>query len=313
MKNIDEISKSLENFFKLQPKNFKTLTGGTNNRVFRFQVGEEYFIVKSYLNAENSQARISREGKFLILCAGSNIDCVPKVKFIDNNLSIICETYISGTKISSTSDHIESMLSFILEINSAISMKDVTFIASDSNFTYQDMFESLKKRISVVPSSKSYEQKFKSNLFDLFELLVQDENKHATIANFFTNFARNVISPSDLGPENILLSDKPYFIDFEYSGIDSNIKLGLDLVTRPSIHFEEFKNTHIDNLFQEVLGFNLKSIPLTLIQAFKLKWILIEYSSMIKREADYSSALLYLRTKNYGLAVREMISNFARN
>ena len=312
MKNIDEISKSLEIFFTQRPENIKILTGGTNNSVFRFQIGTEYFIVKSYLDAKNSQDRMSRESKFLILCADNNIDCVPKIKFIDNDLRIICETYISGTKISSTSNHIEGMLNFVLNINSTIPMDDVTFIAVDSNFICQDLFESLNNRISLVQCNNLHEQELKANLNKLFRLLVQNENKYAEIEKFFTKFSHHIISPSDLGPENILFSGKPYFIDFEYSGIDSNVKLGLDLVTRPSIRFEEFKNTYLANLFQDVMGFSVESIPLTLIEAFKLKWILIEYSSMIKRKVDYSPEVLDLRTNEYGLAIREMINNFAR-
>jgi tRNA A-37 threonylcarbamoyl transferase component Bud32 len=312
LKNIDEISKSLEIFFKLRPENIKILTGGTNNRVFRFQIGPEYFIVKSYLDAKNSQGRMSRESKFLVLCADNNIDCVPKIKFIDHDLKIICETYIPGEKIASTSDQIEGMLNFVLNINSTIPIDDVTFIAIDSNFTCQDLFESLNNRILLVPSNSTHEQELKVNLKKLFELLIQNENKYLEIGKFFTKFSHHIISPSDLGPENILFSGKPYFIDFEYSGIDSNVKLGLDLVTRPSIRFEEFKNTYLANLFQEVMGFSVESIPLTLIKAFKLKWILIEYSSMIKRKIDYSPEVLDLKTNDYGLAIREMINNFAR-
>ncbi len=312
MKNIDEISKSLEIFFKLRPENIKILTGGTNNRVFRFQIGTEYFIVKSYLDAKNSQDRMSREIKFLVLCADNDIDCVPKIKFIDNDLKIICETYIPGTKISSASDQIEGMLNFVLNVNSTIPINDVTFVAIDSNFTCQDLFESLNNRISLVVANNSHEQELKANLNKLFELLLQEERKYSEIGNFYTKFSHHVISPSDLGPENILFSGKPYYIDFEYSGIDSNVKLGLDLVTRPSIRFNEFKNTYLADLFDAVMGFSVESIPLTLIKVFKLKWILIEYSSMIKRKSDYSSEVLNLRTSDYGLAIKEMINNFAR-
>jgi tRNA A-37 threonylcarbamoyl transferase component Bud32 len=312
LKNIDEISKSLEIFFKLRPENIKILTGGTNNRVFRFQIGTEYFIVKSYLDAKNSQDRMSREIKFLVLCADNDIDCVPKIKFIDNDLKIICETYIPGTKISSASDQIEGMLNFVLNVNSTIPINDVTFVAIDSNFTCQDLFESLNNRISLVVANNSHEQELKANLNKLFELLLQEERKYSEIGNFYTKFSHHVISPSDLGPENILFSGKPYYIDFEYSGIDSNVKLGLDLVTRPSIRFNEFKNTYLADLFDAVMGFSVESIPLTLIKVFKLKWILIEYSSMIKRKSDYSSEVLNLRTSDYGLAIKEMINNFAR-
>ena len=110
----------------------------------------------------------------------------------------------------------------------------------------------------------------------------------------------------------MISADKDYFIDFEYSGLDSNIKLGLDIVTRPSIQFEKLKTKHIEHLFLDVVGFDVHLIPPVLVQIFKLKWILIEYSSMMRRSVMYETSELDIEVKQLKLAVTEMIKNFTR-
>lgn len=310
MTNIDEIKKALQAFFKLEPKNLHPLAGGTNNKVYRVRLGRDTLIVKSYAESINSKDRLFKEFNFLALCQNNNINNVPKIQFIDNDLLMICESYISGTRISSSSYCIEAMINFISSLNSNIPIYAVTFNATDSVFTSKDLLERIEERILNVQSDLLRDKDLKENFKELFKLLVQDEVKNQSIKDFFTQFSRPVISPSDLGPENILYSDKPFFIDFEYSGLDSNIKIALDLVTRPSINFEKFTNSQIRKLFLEVMGFTIDSIPVSLVQIFKLKWILIEYSSILKRELEISKKDLNLRISNYNLAVMEMIKNF---
>jgi hypothetical protein len=65
-----------------------------------------------------------------------------------------------------------------------------------------------------------------------------------------------------------------FFIDFEYAGRDSNIKLGLDLLTHPDIGFLELEGRP-DSSFEEVLGFAPSDVPDALINLFRLKWRLI--------------------------------------
>ena len=310
MRSIDKINKALQDFFKLEPNDLQPLTEGTNNKVYKVRIGRDNLVVKSYAESINSTERLFKEYNFLLLCQNNNINNVPKIKFIDKNLIMICETYISGTNISSSSYYIEAMIIFISSLNSNIPLYDVNFNATDAIFTSEELFESVKERISKVQSDSSRDKELKELFSESFKLLVQDEKKNQSIKNFFDKFSRRVISPSDLGPENMLYSYKPFFIDFEYSGLDSNIKMALDLVTRPSINFEKYTNSQIEKLFLEVMGFKIDSIPLSLVQIFKLKWILIEYSSTLRRKKEFSKNDLELRINNYNLAVMEIIKNF---
>jgi thiamine kinase-like enzyme len=310
LRSIDKINKALQDFFKLEPNDLQPLTEGTNNKVYKVRIGRDNLVVKSYAESINSTERLFKEYNFLLLCQNNNINNVPKIKFIDKNLIMICETYISGTNISSSSYYIEAMIIFISSLNSNIPLYDVNFNATDAIFTSEELFESVKERISKVQSDSSRDKELKELFSESFKLLVQDEKKNQSIKNFFDKFSRRVISPSDLGPENMLYSDKPFFIDFEYSGLDSNIKMALDLVTRPSINFEKYTNSQIEKLFLEAMGFKIDSIPLSLVQIFKLKWILIEYSSTLRRKKEFSKNDLELRINNYNLAVMEIIKNF---
>jgi thiamine kinase-like enzyme len=310
LRSIDKINKALQDFFKLEPNDLQPLTEGTNNKVYKVRIGRDNLVVKSYAESINSTERLFKEYNFLLLCQNNNINNVPKIKFIDENLIMICETYISGTNISSSSYYIEAMIIFISSLNSNIPLYDVNFNATDAIFTSEELFESVKERISKVQSDSSRDKELKELFSESLKLLVQDEKKNQSIKNFFDKFSRRVISPSDLGPENMIYSGKPFFIDFEYSGLDSNIKMALDLVTRPSINFEKFTNSQIEKLFLEVMGFEIDSIPLSLVQIFKLKWILIEYSSILRRKIEFSKNDLELRINNYNLVVMEMIKNF---
>jgi thiamine kinase-like enzyme len=310
LRSIDKINKALQDFFKVEPNDLQPLTEGTNNKVYKVRIGRDNLVVKSYAESINSTERLFKEYNFLLLCQNNNINNVPKIKFIDENLIMICETYISGTNISSSSYYIEAMIIFISSLNSNIPLYDVNFNATDAIFTSEELFESVKERISKVQSDSSRDKELKELFSESLKLLVQDEKKNQSIKNFFDKFSRRVISPSDLGPENMIYSGKPFFIDFEYSGLDSNIKMALDLVTRPSINFEKFTNSQIEKLFLEVMGFEIDSIPLSLVQIFKLKWILIEYSSILRRKIEFSKNDLELRINNYNLVVMEMIKNF---
>ena len=166
MRNIDDINKALQAFFKLEPDNLQPLTGGTNNKVYRVRVGRDNLVVKSYAEAINAKDRLFKEYNFLLLCQNNNINNVPKIKFIDNELLIICETYISGTKISSSIYYIEAMINFIFSLNSNIPIDAVTFNATDSIFTSKDLFESIEERVSNVQSDLSNDKYLKENYKD---------------------------------------------------------------------------------------------------------------------------------------------------
>jgi hypothetical protein len=310
--SINKISKALEDFFELEPRNLQPLSGGTNNKVYKVQIGHENFIVKSYAESLNSVDRFIREYKFLILCERNRIDNVPVVKFTRKDLSIICETNIQGSKIITSSKNIESMINFVHILNSNIPFKDITLKATDFAFTSEDLLKSLSDRILKIKSKNLFDNEITTYFDELFTMIEHNELKFKSTRNFFSKFSRNILSPSDLGPENMISADKDYFIDFEYSGLDSNIKLGLDIVTRPSIQFEKLKTKHIEHLFLDVVGFDVHLIPPVLVQIFKLKWILIEYSSMMRRSVMYETSELDIEVKQLKLAVTEMIKNFTR-
>lgn len=102
------------------------------------------------------------------------------------------------------------------------------------------------------------------------------------IADFFERYHREVISPSDVGPQNCLwVGESAFFIDFEYAGRDSNIKLGLDLLTHPDIGSTDIL-AGPKSSFERVFGFASGDVPDGLIRLFKLKWRLIRERKMRK-------------------------------
>jgi hypothetical protein len=74
----------------------------------------------------------------------------------------------------------------------------------------------------------------------------------------------------------MLDTDKGFmFIDFEFAGVDSNIKLGFDLIIHPDLHFLDFVTEEIKGRFQSLFGFRLNEMPELLCALFKIKWSLL--------------------------------------
>jgi hypothetical protein len=85
-----------------------------------------------------------------------------------------------------------------------------------------------------------------------------------------------MLSPSDVGPHNMLGTETGFkFIDFEFAGVDSNIKLGFDLVAHPDLQFSDFVNQDIANRFLSTFGYKYIDMPQFLMTLFKLKWALL--------------------------------------
>ena len=258
------------------------LTGGINSSVFKLTLEDSVKVVKSYAENSDSELRYLRETSFLDLCQDHQISNVPRIERRDPTQQIICMDYINGIKQGASEAFIQSLLAFIKELQ-AIDREEAQSrltLAADSTFELSDLSRELHRRISE--RSEAHHLVANEELLAILRDALRDEASSNSISRFFSTFARQVVSPSDIGPHNCIWMDSTaFFIDFEYSGRDSNIKLGLDLLTHPDIGFLDLYR-NLDSSFEEVLGFAPSDVPAGLVHLFRLKWDLIRERKMRK-------------------------------
>jgi len=254
-----------------------------NSEVFRVNTGVQDYIIKRYINKTDSKDRIQREVCFLSTFSNNLAIRIPRLYFYNNSKSLLCESFLQGTKTKSSPHQIYAILEFIKDINSTYDNKSYQLLAKDAIIKNGDLYDNLRLR-----SEKWLNNKSEAMVKCASEIMVLVKNKkfQKKIDSFFEKKSANLLSPSDIGPHNMLFNSSFVFFDFEYAGIDSNIKLGLDLVTQPDIDFFKNSNSNIFNYFREVLGFSVDEIPRELIGLFKLKWLLIQMQKYLNSQVN---------------------------
>jgi thiamine kinase-like enzyme len=307
-----EIAGIIEHFFSGSITSMEKLSGGTNNHVFLITCNGNKYIVKSFKKSNDSFERMKREVNFLDLCAKFRINLVPLKIIADYNSEFICETYIDGASISSTAEGLTATMNFLSEVNTSIPVSECEIYAKDSAFSAIDLLIDIECRLDFIESTYGKFFKSKIEFQKLFSLIMSTENMGRDIQSFFDEYMKVIISPSDIGPENILFSNNYSFIDFEYSGLDSNIKAGLDLLTRPSNNFDLLISMKLSDHFYSTLGFRIDKIPENLLIIFHFKWILIQISGLFKTNSEVPPIDSDPRLLLYLNKTRELIRNFER-
>ena len=260
------------------------LKGGINSSVMKLVSSKGTQVVKSYAQTKDAYLRFSRETSFLKFCSEHAIMNVPKIIEQDEANLILCMNYIDGRKREEPSQFGSAVLAFISdlqEVNRAIHSS--LMFAADCTFDLPGLLREINRRID----ERSPVENSVTNHEIQFELreIVEVEGFWNRASSFFGEFAREYISPSDIGPHNCLwVGDEAFFIDFEYAGRDSNIKLGLDLLTHPDIGWKQVK-PETESLFESVFGYTPDQVPYGLLCLFELKWRLIREQMLQKKHA----------------------------
>ena len=109
-----------------------------------------------------------------------------------------------------------------------------------------------------------------------------------------------IYSPSDVGIHNsLLLEGRVTFLDFEYAGMDSPIKLILDYISNPQNNQSEVPLTFLRSLLNEDLGFtssNFLSLLDKLRMYYSTKWSLICLAIINKNPTDEVAQLNLLKS-----------------
>lgn len=269
------------------------LGGGRNSSVYSMQFERSQCILKWFNIGHNREQRFLKELSFLNYCYSKNIKTVPEVISFDSNIFYIIETLLPGSKpdLIQIGDTTQAGTFISLINNSPIEDFSIFGDATDSFAGIERIYEDLLSRFDILKS----EIKHSTNQFlqKQFVKIVQEMLDNLTriwsevddeAQSFLDKLTiSSILSPSDFGFHNTIRSASSLsFIDFEYSGMDSPLKLIGDFLMQPDYHL----SSDLEESFLECLSFLFESkvsvFPAKLKYLFGCKWVLIIAKSLLR-------------------------------
>lgn len=294
---------------KIDNGHFFALSGGLNSAIYLVQVEGSSLVSKRYCEID-AETRFLHEVQFLSYC--ELIDCrlVPKlVARNDSTLEVLLE-FIQGKSVSEISeDCLIFVSSFLLQLNST-RLQDTQFVfARDALVGHHSFATELQTRMDALKSLRSSARSiyFLKTIFDAVDSrLSKKDSINAAFRSLISQVVKSrgsefIISPSDLGIHNMIKTqDGLRFIDFEYAGLDSPIKLFGDFVSHPRhiVNANIWREFH--RLNENLFGFDFESFSEFHVLLFRLKWCLImskridlnsKNSQLLKLESYFQSQI----------------------
>jgi tRNA A-37 threonylcarbamoyl transferase component Bud32 len=256
---------------------YKEIDEGVNGKVILHFGTSSRYITKSYRHLSDGLIRFNREITFIKQIQKLCKSRIPSLIGYDENNLIICQEFIVGKKCAPNSSLINEILNFVEIVNSGSDISSYPYKAANSMLKLEDIINEIKVRFDEERINMSATHTVYLNAIEeTFQKLITSYNDINNSQNFINEHFKLLLSPSDIGPHNMLDTDKGFkFIDFEFAGVDSNIKLGFDLIVHPDLHFLDFVTEGIKGRFQSLFGFKLNEMPELLCALFKIKWSLL--------------------------------------
>lgn len=283
------------------------LGGGRNSSVYSMQFEKSQCILKWFNFGQNREQRFQKELSFLNYCYSKNIKTVPEVISFDSNAFYIIETLLPGSKpdIIQIKDTTQAG-TFISSINNTIT-EDFSIFgnATDSFVGVEEIYEDLFSRFNILQSeiklstNPFLRKQFVKLIQEMLDVLTRIRSEVDDEAQSFLDklTITSILSPSDFGFHNTIRNASSLsFIDFEYSGMDSPLKLIGDFLMQPDYHL----SSDLEESFLESLSFLFESklsiFPAKLKYLFGCKWVLIISKSLL-RNGEVS--LIESKVNNY--------------
>lgn len=271
------------------------INDGVNAKVILHFGKASSYITKHFVHLPDGLIRFKREVTFINRIQESSKYKIPPMLGCDEYNLIICQEFIYGTKRFSNTYMIVEILEFIQQINSDLKISEYPIRAANSIMKMEDLIIEIKGRIEDEKTDFAENLEFLIAIQESFKNLISNSAELKKSELFIKDNLKLLLSPSDIGPHNMLDTEQGFkFIDFEFAGIDSNIKIGFDLVAHPDIHFTNFISQEIIDRFTILLGFKLEDMPVFLHALFKIKW-----SLLILKKSRKDRCLLGVTERSY--------------
>ena len=196
--------------------------------------------IKYYPIKEEGKQRQENELRFLKYCQDSGIYNVPKPIHMDTNNVITIMSWLEGEKPDTLGEEeLKAIITFVDKLN-----KKDTKPEQRKLIPAKECFTSLNKLAEEclarahLEKEKFHVQGDYSSAKTINKILKYIDEKRSRYGNTSTwNNTCNakIVSPSDIGIHNMIKNSNQYsFLDFEYGGIDSPVKLCADIALQPN-------------------------------------------------------------------------------
>ena len=284
-------------FEKGFPQTAKALTRHGNNQIVEVvsQQSKKY-ILKRYFSSEfDSRNRGKTEFEALKLFCEHKINNTPYPYVFDNINQYAFYQYIEGSNQISIEHSVESakaIIQFVTQLKNIHQSADTLVMdqASDARNTLGDYFDKVESRLELIELgcennlALTEVKIFIKGEFCLFkeQVFTHARNKikqHSLSDQQVFSSQSKTLSPSDLGPHNMLKSsDNDFsFIDFEYFGLDDACKMIADLFHHAQRKLSEKSKWAIYHEYLAHISGNKEFIQRfdIVVDLIGLEWILI--------------------------------------
>jgi hypothetical protein len=228
----------------------KPITGGANNRVFKFQGARGELVVKSYYqNQADPRDRFKTEHSFYSLLAAAGFLFVPSPLEWDFENRLCALSAVSGSKLSEkqiSRTEVQQCIDWICSLQQYRSRSAAESVpaAADACFSIREHVELVERRALRIQSAaeKSSHSGFAAfaseDLVPCIGHLARAIKADGGIrTSEILPESHRILSPSDFGFHNALRDQegRMWFFDFEYAGWDDPAKLLCDFFCQPQV------------------------------------------------------------------------------
>lgn len=267
-------------------KDMEICKEGNNSQVFKLiHEGGEKHALKLFPEKKREDHRLKREVLFLNFLRKINYRNCPLIKTCDEKLNFILLSWIEGEKVKRPLiNDFHEFTYFYQILNKNKNFGSNIPSASEAIFTLSKLYDHISNLIYgyefiFKKESKNFEIEFKiikhlkTDLYFAKQTLSNKQKKEINFSDY------KILSQSDIGFHNILKNNsKLYFIDFEYAGWDSPMKLYSDFILQPSGYYT-FKKpvTFFTKILREIIYTrHIKDELYEYLLLYRLRWILIK-------------------------------------
>jgi hypothetical protein len=270
-------------------------TRGRNNRTYRIETADGFFIVKKYLRQESDKRnRLQAEYDFLTYANKVAPGLTPKPYYQDPASGLALYEYLEGQPVHGSElsqTDVAQAADFFCALNApkARLKAEALTSASEACFSLAEHFALIDARLSLLKNLKTESAEDRAayalihNLSRSWQELKQQisakaaENQLDLTASLPAE--QRCISPSDFGFHNALKrpDGQVCFLDFEYAGWDDPAKMTGDFFSQlevpiPAQYFEEFVH-RVMRPFEHSEALRLRAQLLRSV--YRIKWCCI--------------------------------------
>jgi len=291
------------------------LKGGMNNALYLINIDNQECVLKKYADL-GAPLRLAREVAFHNMCEVAGVGNVPKLLDFDDINCLALFEYVRGNRVVvADQNFIAAAANFINTINKNSQNQSSPYFAKDALIELDYLLVDLANRVKKLKSCE-IPIDAEAIVFGILEgvdnLLanstkIEKEFERIQARNSRESYSKFILSPSDFGIHNSIQTESGvYFLDFEYSGKDSPLKLFGDFISHPQHLLKENLIRLFYELTKDTLCFELEHFSKLFLLLFRFKWCLIMCNPIVK-PTGYNSKYLETLSEYYRAAVNPLL------